>query len=91
MALLLAAGLLAVPAVSGGSPAAACCGADCSPCPLSFCKTTRADRAVIPTVAALAPAAVHVVASLDASPHGFASPDETLVAHAPRAFRPLRN
>lgn len=91
IALALAAALLALPGWTSGAPAASCCGVDCTPCPLSFCKTTRADRALLPAVAALA-AATEVAAapvSFESSPIRPASHGPA--GHEPRAFHPLRN
>jgi len=90
-ALVLVAGLLALPRSMAAAASAGCCGPDCSPCPVSLCKTTTADRAVVPEVAAPAPAAPQaaVLVFVDGYSPAPAAPADAI--HAPRAFHPLRN
>jgi hypothetical protein len=90
-ACLLAAALLALPGWTAGARGASCCGDDCAPCPLSFCKTTRADRALVPEPAALGPVPIALIRATAAAP--FAIPSAAAVATfaGPGSFRPMRN
>ena len=91
-ALALIVGLLFLPGATAQGSAASCCGSDCGPCPISFCKTTRADRAALPFAFGLAPP------SADAPPLdafraiGLPAPREgAAVYRIPAGFRPMRN
>ena len=91
-ALALIVGLLYLPGATAQGSAASCCGSDCGPCPLSFCKTTRADRAALPPAFALAlpsvgapPLGVFCAVGLRAPAEGAAD------SRVPASFRPMRN
>ena len=91
-ALALIVGLLFLPGATAQGSAASCCGSDCGPCPLSFCKTTRADRAALPPAFSLALPVADAL-SLDVfRAVGLPAPAEgAAVSRVPTSFRPMRN
>jgi hypothetical protein len=91
LAILLAAGLAALPGWTAGALGASCCGTDCSPCPLSFCKATRADRALLPPTAGLAPLAAVLIHPAPTAPLERAGLGALQRFSAPESFQPMRN
>jgi len=91
-ALALIVGLLYLPGATAQGSAGSCCGSDCGPCPLSFCKTTRADRAALPPAFDLAPPLVGALALDVFRAIGIPAPAESAaVSRLPASFRPMRN
>ena len=91
-ALALIVGLLFLPGATAQGSAASCCGSDCGPCPLSFCKTTRADRAALPPAFALALPAVDPLSLGVFRAIGMPAPAENAAAsRVPASFHPMRS
>jgi hypothetical protein len=91
VAFLLAAGLFALPVSTAGAAGSSCCGTDCSPCPLSICKATRAERALVPHAAALAPLALCAEVAAPVAALDVASDAASRSFRVPRSFHPMRN
>jgi len=91
MACVLAVALLALPGWTSGARGTSCCGPDCSPCPLSFCKTTRADRALVPAVAGLGPLAVALILGAAATAVVIRGAPGAARFPGQASFHPMRN
>jgi len=91
-ALLLVVGLLVLPGATAQGSAASCCGSDCAPCPLSFCKTARVDRAALPPAFTLGPPTVAPLSVSVDRTIGVPAPTESAaLSRVPASYRPMRN